>query len=103
MVATRNAEGMGLLDTLRVPLSWREVFRRVGTAIYTDNLLGWAAELAYYSFLALFPALLFFVALASFFPIHNLMDQILGALARFAPGEVLSIVRDQLLRISKNN
>jgi len=68
-----------------------------------DNVLGWAAELAYYFFLALFPALLFLVALASFFPIHDLMDKIVGALGRFAPGEMLSLVRDQILQISKNN
>jgi membrane protein len=103
MVATRNAEGMGLLDALRVPLSWREVFRRVGTAIYTDNLLGWAAELAYYSFLALFPALLFFVALASFFPIHDFTGQVVSTLSPFAPAEVLKLLQDQLNQISKSN
>ena len=94
---------MGLLGALRVPLSWREVFRRVGTAIYTDNLLGWAAELAYYSFLALFPALLFFVALASFFPIHNFTGQVVSALSPFAPVEVLKLLRDQLNQISKSS
>jgi membrane protein len=94
---------MGLLTKLRVPLGWKDVIRRTLQAVITDNVLGWSAELAYYFFLALFPALLFFVALASFFPIHNLMDQIMGALGRFAPGEVLVLVRDQLLQISKNN
>jgi membrane protein len=94
---------VGLLRALRVPLSWKDVLRRIVQAATADNLLGWSAELAYYFFLALFPALLFFVALASFFPIHNFMDQILGALARFAPAEVLTLVRDQLLQISQNN
>jgi membrane protein len=94
---------VGLLRTLRVPFGWDGVIRRTLAAVVADNILGWAAELAYYFFLALFPALLFFVALASFFPIHNLMDQIIGALGRFAPSEVLSLVRQQLLQISKNN
>jgi membrane protein len=94
---------MGLLSALRVPIGWRDVLGRIVRAITTDNIFGWAAELAYYFFLALFPALLFFAALASFFPIHNLMDQILGTLARFAPAEVLTLVRDQLLQISKTN
>ena len=94
---------MGLLATLRVPLSWRQVAIRTGRKIAADNILGWSAELSYYFFLALFPALLFLVAVASFFPIHNLIDQILSALSRFAPGDVLTIVRDQLLQISKNN
>ena len=34
-----------------------------------DNCLGLAAQLAYYFFLALFPALLFLVALISFIPV----------------------------------
>ena len=94
---------LGFLKTHRVPLGWLGVFKRTGYAIYADNVLGWAAELAYFFFLALFPALLFLVALASFFPIHNLVDEIMGALARFAPADVLGIVRDQLLQISKGD
>jgi membrane protein len=94
---------MGLLDRLRVPLGWVGVIRRTVQRSVQDDCLGWAGELAYFFFLALFPALLFFVALASFFPIHQLTDQILSALARLAPPDVLSIVHDQLLQISKNN
>jgi membrane protein len=94
---------VGLLNRFRVPLEWNDVFRRFYKVLIADNVLGWSAELAYYFFLALFPALLFFVALASFFPIHNLMNQVLGALGSFAPGEVLTLVREQLLQISKNN
>ena len=94
---------MGWLGTLGVPFGWGEVFRRTVKRAFKDNVLGWAAELAYYFFLALFPALLFLVALASFFPVHHLMDEILATLSRVAPGDVLSIVRDQILQIAKNN
>ena len=69
-VATR----MGLRDRLPVPLSWLGVIRRTSQRTLQDNCLGLAAELAYFFFLALFPALLFFVALASFFPIDRLAD-----------------------------
>jgi membrane protein len=93
----------GLLGRLRVPLGWIDVVTRTVERSWQDNCLGLAAEFAYYVFLALFPALLFFVALASFFPIHQITDQVLSVLARFAPPDVLSIVRDQLLQISKNN
>ena len=55
-----------------------------------DNCRGLAGELAYFFFLALFPALLFFVALASFFSIDRLTDHVLGALDRLAPSDVLS-------------
>jgi len=94
---------MGWLSSLRVPLGWGEVFKGTGKRAYDDNVLGWAAELAYYFFLALFPALLFLVALASFFPVHDLMDKIIGTLARVAPGDVLTLVHDQILQIAKNN
>jgi membrane protein len=94
---------MGMLDRLRVPLGWVGVIRRTAQRTIQDDCLGRAGELAYFFFLALFPALLFFVALASFFPIHQFTDQMLSALARFAPPDVLSIVHEQLLQISKNN
>ena len=54
--------------------------KRTVAEVQADNCLGLAAQLAYYFFLALFPALLFMVALASFFPVANLMDQITAAL-----------------------
>ena len=54
---------------------------------------------AYYSFLALFPALLFVVSVASFLPIQRLVDQVLEMLSRIAPADVVAIARDQLLQI----
>jgi membrane protein len=60
-----------------------------------------AAELAYYFFFALFPALLFLLALASYFPIDMLVDDILRLMGRFAPPEVLSIITDQIRKISE--
>jgi membrane protein len=89
---------MGLHDRLRVPL---DVVEWTVRRTIQDDCLGRAGELAYFSFPALFPALLFFVALASFLPIPHLTDHALRALARFAPPDVLSILQDQLLQISK--
>jgi len=83
-----------------IPITWMEVFKRVAREVVADNCLGLAAQLAYYFFLALFPALLFLVALISFIPVHGLMDNITGMLGRVAPGEVLSIVQEQLLKIA---
>lgn len=66
----------------------------------TDNCLGLAAELAYYFFLALFPALLFLVAILSFIPIDDLMTTITGALARVAPNEVLTLIQNQIIEVA---
>src|SRR5262249_5102065 len=65
-----------MLRAFRVPLTWTDLLKRTYREIRAGNCLGLAAQLAYYFFLALFPALLFLVALASFFPIAHVMDSI---------------------------
>lgn len=40
------------------------------------------------------------LALASVFPIDRLTDHVLGALDRFVPSDVRSLIRDQFLQIS---
>src|SRR3982750_35587 len=91
-----------MLKAFRIPLTWGELLKRTFAEVQADNCLGLAAQLAYYFFLALFPALLFMVAVASFFPIANLMDDITAALARVAPYEALKLIQDQLVKISQD-
>jgi len=81
-------------------LRWGDILRRTGRAVYEDDCLGWAAELAFFWFLALFPALLFVVALASSFPVQHLVDVVVGSLARVLPGDMLVLVREQLDQIA---
>src|SRR5207237_7791450 len=90
-----------MLRALRVPVGWSAIIRRTASEVMADNCLGLAAQLAYYFFLALFPALLFFVALASFMPVAGLTDAVTAALARVAPQEVLDLVQGQLVLIAK--
>ncbi len=79
---------------------WGEILKRTGRAIYVDDCLGWAAELAFFWFLALFPALLFVVALAGSLPVQHLVDLVVDSLARVAPSDVLVLVRGQLVQIA---
>ncbi len=79
------------------------VLKRLATRLFTDDLLGWSAQISYYFFLALFPALICFVALASFFPIEHLTDIVLGILMRMAPPDVLSLVERQLMVIGERH
>lgn len=65
-----------------------------------DNGLGLGAELAYYFLFALFPALLFLVALGSFVPADDLVGRAVEALQGVAPSEVTSMVVDQLNAIA---
>ena len=75
-----------MLAYLKVPLTWREVFKRTFyEAFWKDNCLGLAAELAYYFFFALFPALLFLIALASYFPLETLIDDMFRLMGGFVP------------------
>src|SRR5262245_66138248 len=89
-----------ILKAFRIPLGWRELLNRMASEVLADNCLGLAAQLAYYFFLALFPALLFITAIISFIPVAGLLEAITGMLARVAPSEVLSIVQDQILKIA---
>jgi membrane protein len=90
-----------LLRGLGVHISWREILKRtIYEALWKDNCLSMAAQLAYYFFFALFPTLLFVVALASYFPITNLIDDMFETLGGFLPPEALQIITDQIIKIS---
>src|SRR5687767_2418295 len=86
-----------------LPLSWGELLKRTVKEINEDDCLGLAAQLAYYFFLALFPAVLFVLALASFFPLTNFIDDIVRALRPIAPADVLGFLEEQLRRISNSD
>jgi membrane protein len=83
-----------------IPLSWGQLLKRTAKEINEDDCLGLAAQLAYYFFLALFPAILFVLAVASFFPLTNFTDDIVGALRPIAPAEILGFLEDQLTRLA---
>jgi len=84
-----------------VPVSWSDVLKQAGAEILEGKCFGWAASLAYYFFLALFPALLFVVSLASVLPVEHLLDRIVTMLSRVAPGDVVRIARQQFVQIAR--
>src|SRR5207249_4969501 len=71
--ATAEGPMAFMLTYLKVPLTWWEILRRTIRESLKDDCVGLAAQLAYYFFFALFPALLFLVALASYFPLTTLI------------------------------
>ena len=81
-------------------VGWWTILKRTIREVIDDNGLGLAAQLAYYFFLSLFPALLVVVTLTSFFPYH-VLENILGWFARFTPPDVLTIVRAQIEQITR--
>jgi membrane protein len=89
-----------MFAAFEIPISWSELLKRTAKESSADDVLGLAAQLAYYFFLALFPAVLFILALASFFPLTNFIDEVVRALRPIAPADVLGFLDEQLRRIS---
>lgn len=81
-------------------LGWREIFTRTLRETHADNGTGLAAQLAYYFFLSLFPALLFLLALASFLPAEDLIHRVVTALDGVAPEQAIEIIRSQLAELA---
>jgi membrane protein len=76
--------------------------RRTWRESLDDDVLGLAAQLSYYLFLALFPALVFLLALASFFPLSNITDEVGRSLGPFVSPQVLALIQDQMRRLADN-
>jgi len=76
--------------------SWFELARRTWREVVDDDVLGLAAQLSYYFFLALFPAILFLLALASFFPLSNITDDVGRSLGPFVSPQVLELIQEQM-------
>ena len=87
------------ISYFRTPMPWRHVVMRTVAEIGDDNCLGLAAQLAFYGILALFPALLFLVALLGYLPVEGVLPELLAALGQVAPQELIALVRGQLDQI----
>lgn len=89
-----------MLESVRLP--WRELARRTWRESIDDDVLGLAAQLSYYFFLALFPAILFLLALASFFPLASVTDDVGRTLGPFVSPQVLALIQEQMRRLAEN-
>ena len=91
-----------MLRALQIPVSWTELFKRTFKEFSADNCLGLAAQLAYYLLLALVPAIVFLVALTSFFP-PRLIEEMMTSVNTFAPPEMAEILRIQMQSIASGS
>lgn len=80
----------------RAPIGWRELARRTAVDTFEDGCPGLAAQLAFYFLLALFPALLFVVALLSYLPVGPALTTSVERLELIMPPDVLHLVRQLL-------
>ena len=89
-----------MLERFKIPISWGDLLKRTFNEAWADDIFNLAAQQAYYFFFALFPALLAVISFASFFPIENLTDEAVNMLSRVAPAEMITLVREQMAKIS---
>jgi membrane protein len=89
-----------MFRTFAIPISWGELVKRTIRETNADDCLGLAAQLAYYMLLALVPALVFMLALTSFFPFDT-VQQVVTAMRAFAPGDMTTIIEEQMRRIAQ--
>lgn len=90
-----------MLAYFDVPLSWKELIVRTVHETRADNGPGLAAELAFYFFLALFPALLFLIALTSHVADSSFVADLLGLMRDAVPPAIVDIIRDQLTALAQ--
>jgi len=93
-------QGVEVLQTVRPP--WIALIQRTWREALKDDLLDLAAQLSYYFFLALFPAILFLLSVASFFSLSNATDEIGRSLGPFMSPQVLDLIQEQMRRLANN-
>jgi len=81
-------------------LKFKELAVRTWREANEDNILGRAAELAYYFLLALFPMLIFLTSLVGFLP--GLREAIFTALGKFVPGEAMRLVSETISDVTRH-
>ena len=83
-----------------VAWEWRYILLRVYSGISDDRILANAAGVTYYALLALFPGIAALVSIYGLFEdpitIHSHVDAVAG----FAPGGAIDVIRDELTRLS---
>jgi len=91
-----------MLAHFEIALSWKDLIKRTYNEAKNHDAQGLASQLAYYFFLALFPALLCLLAIASFFPLQNFTDEVVRVLGPFAPQEMIDVIRQQMIKIGES-
>lgn len=92
-----------MLAYFDVPIGWKELLKRTLGDTLKDDAQGLAAQLSYYFFLSLFPTLLCLIALASLFPLENVVDDMTRMLQPFMPAEAIGFVGDQMIKVAQSD
>mgnify|MGYP003580781195 CR=1 FL=1 len=83
-----------------VCLSWRKTAWAALRSVRDDRCFALAGQLAFYFLLALFPALLFLVALIGYLPVEDALSELLSDLGTVAPAALVRVLPAQLGQIA---
>ena len=79
---------------------WKDILLRVYEGISDDRILANAAGVTFYALLALFPGIAALVSIYGLFADPSTIVGHLDAIAGFAPGGAIDVIRDQLTRLA---
>ncbi len=77
------------------------LLRAVFTECYKDDVLGHAAQLAFYFLFALFPMLIFLTALVAYLPIPHLLERLMDYLSQVIPTVAFILVQQTMSEITR--
>lgn len=83
-------------------ISNKELISELKTEIKNDNVSNGAAALAYYFFLAIFPAAIFLLTLVPYLPIPNLYRAIMDLLYQSLPGDAANMFSGVVREVTSN-
>jgi membrane protein len=89
-----------VFHTFEVAIPWPELIKRTAKEFVADDVLGLAAQMAYYFLFALAPAIVCVLAITSYLPFSSVQD-LIASISAFAPPDVVQILRDQLSNIAQ--
>src|SRR5215471_20068308 len=101
MAPTEADRGRGAQTPSEIPArGWKDIFWRIYQNISEDRVVLMAAGIAFYSILALFPAIAALVALYGLFADPGTIAGNLDQVADILPGGAIEIIRDELNRVA---
>jgi membrane protein len=87
----------------RAPPGWRNIALRIYRGVDEDRILMNAAAVTFYALLALFPAIAALVSIYGLFADPHSIAKQLDALSGILPGGGLTVIRDQLTRLTSTD
>jgi membrane protein len=101
--AADDGRGRSATSPSEIPArGWKDILLRVWYGIFEDRILANAAAVAFYTLLALFPAIAALVSIYGLFADPATIAKQLDAAASILPGGAIDVIRDQLARLTQN-